>query len=110
LAAGAHHRSSLRRAQCVAFRWPTRRSAQLRVRGTAARALDQLDDAYATWTAGVRGLGTDGLSQSCGPAEGPFADASLAALVLHINREALHHGAEIALLRDLYERQGSLWR
>jgi len=22
--------------------------------------------------------------------------------VLHINREALHHGAEIALLRDLY--------
>jgi DinB superfamily len=75
--------------------------------GTAARALDQLDDAYATWTAGVRGLGTEGLSQPCGPAEGPFADASLAALVLHINREALHHGAEIALLRDLYERQGS---
>jgi hypothetical protein len=23
-------------------------------------------------------------------------------LVLHINREGLHHGAEIALLRDLY--------
>jgi hypothetical protein len=26
----------------------------------------------------------------------------MAALVLHINREAIHHGAEIALLRDLY--------
>ena len=26
----------------------------------------------------------------------------MAALVLHINREMLHHGAEIALLRDLY--------
>jgi hypothetical protein len=26
----------------------------------------------------------------------------MAALVLHINREALHHGAEVALLRDLY--------
>jgi hypothetical protein len=26
----------------------------------------------------------------------------MAALVLHINREVLHHGAEIALLRDLY--------
>ena len=26
-------------------------------------------------------------------------------LVLHINREALHHGAEIALLRDLYRWQ-----
>ena len=26
----------------------------------------------------------------------------MAELVLHINRETLHHGAEIALLRDLY--------
>jgi hypothetical protein len=26
----------------------------------------------------------------------------MAALVLHINREVLHHGAEIALLRDIY--------
>jgi hypothetical protein len=26
----------------------------------------------------------------------------MATLVLHINREALHHGAEIALLLDLY--------
>jgi hypothetical protein len=26
----------------------------------------------------------------------------MAALVLHVNRETLHHGAEIALLRDLY--------
>jgi hypothetical protein len=29
----------------------------------------------------------------------------MAELVLHIKREILHHGAEIALLRDLY-----LWR
>ena len=27
----------------------------------------------------------------------------MAELVLHINRETLHHGAEIALLRDLYQ-------
>ena len=27
----------------------------------------------------------------------------MAELVLHINREMLHHGAEIALLRDLAE-------
>jgi hypothetical protein len=26
----------------------------------------------------------------------------MAMLVLHINREVIHHGAEIALLRDLY--------
>jgi hypothetical protein len=75
--------------------------------GTAADALSQLDDGYAAWVAGVRGLGADGLAQQCGPAEGPFADYSMAALVLHIHREVIHHGAEIALLRDLYLRQDS---
>jgi len=29
-------------------------------------------------------------------------DASMAALVLHINHEVIHHGAGICLLRDLY--------
>lgn len=70
--------------------------------GTAAEALRQLDEAYAGWVKGVRGLGEDGLARPCGPAEGPYAQAPLAALVLHINREAIHHGAEISLLRDLY--------
>ena len=36
------------------------------------------------------------------PAEGPFSEHTMAALVLHINRETIHHGAEISLLRDLY--------
>jgi hypothetical protein len=70
--------------------------------GTAKDALARLDEAYAGWIAGVRGLGADGLARRCGPAEGPYADASLAELVLHINREVIHHGAEMALLRDLY--------
>jgi hypothetical protein len=70
--------------------------------GTAAQALQQLDDVYAAWRAGVSSLGDAGLALPCGPAEGPFAEYPMAALVLHINRETLHHGAEIALLRDLY--------
>ena len=70
--------------------------------GDAASALAQLDAAYALWIAGVRGLGEDGLTRPCGPAEGPWSESSMAELVLHINREMLHHGAEIALLRDLY--------
>jgi len=73
--------------------------------GSAAGALNQLDEAYAQWTEGVRGLGEDGLARPCGPAEGPYAELPLAALVLHINREAIHHAAEIALLRDLYRRR-----
>jgi DinB superfamily len=67
----------------------------------AAEALRQLDKQHAAWIKGVRGLGTDGLALPCGPAE-PDPAASMAALVLHIHREVIHHGAEISLLRDLY--------
>ena len=74
--------------------------------GTAGEALRQLDEAYAVWIKGVRGLGEDGLGRLCGPAEGPHAQAPMAALVLHINRETIHHGAEICLLRDLYRNRG----
>jgi len=31
----------------------------------------------------------------------------MSTLILHINREAIHHGAEVALLRDLYLRRRS---
>lgn len=43
-----------------------------------------------------------GLARPCGPAEGPFAEYSMGALVLHISREAIHHAAEISLLLDLH--------
>jgi hypothetical protein len=76
--------------------------------GTAAAALRQLDESHDLWVMGVRGLGQDGLAEPCGPAEGPFAEFSMAALVLHIHREVIHHGAEIALLRDLYLRTADL--
>lgn len=69
---------------------------------TAAAALAQLDAEYATWRSGVESLDETGLARPCGPAEGPYADLPMAALVLHINRELIHHLAEVCLLRDLY--------
>ena len=68
----------------------------------AATALRQWDDEYARWMSGVRGLDDAALAMPCGPAEGPYADEPMTTLVLHINREVIHHGAEISLLRDLY--------
>jgi DinB superfamily len=68
----------------------------------AATALRQLDDAYANWIEGVRGLDDDALATPIGPAEGQWAEKPMLDLILHINREVIHHGAEIALLRDLY--------
>lgn len=75
--------------------------------GTAEEALSQLDQQYAAWLAGVRTWGDDGLREPCGPAEGPWAEFDRATLVLHIHRELIHHGAEIALLRDLYAHRDS---
>ena len=46
-------------------------------------------------------LDEEGLSRPAGEPEA-HPDAPMAALVLHVNREALHHLAEVALLRDLY--------
>ena len=74
---------------------------------SADRAVAMLDEAYAWWMAGVRGLDADGLARPCGPSEGPFAEYPLAALVLHIHREVIHHGSELCLMRDLYRSVAS---
>ena len=68
----------------------------------AKTALQQLDDEYAHWITGVRGLDAEALTQPIGPNEGPWADYAMSELILHINREVIHHGAEIACIRDLY--------
>lgn len=69
---------------------------------TAQESLAQLDRLVERWIAGVRGLDDAALAAPCGPSEGPWAEHPMAELVLHINREVIHHGSEIALLRDLY--------
>ncbi|MDT6988122.1 DinB family protein [Streptomyces lusitanus] len=70
--------------------------------GTADGALEQLDEMYGRWDAGVRRLSDadlDGLP-AVGPERFPMENR-----VLHVNRELIHHGAEISLLRDLYRRR-----
>lgn len=73
--------------------------------GTADAALADLDARYDTWISGVRKLTLEGLARPCG--EPGFEQHPLATLVLHINREVIHHGAEICLLRDLYAHRQS---
>lgn len=72
---------------------------------TAAAALAQLDDAYALWLEGVRSLDEAALQQLIGDREPGWEPFPYAALVLHITREVVHHGAEISLLRDLHQRE-----
>jgi hypothetical protein len=73
----------------------------------AETALQQLDDAYGRWVAGVRSLDHEAYQRPVGEAEGEWADHPMSELVLHINREAIHHLAEVALLRDLYAHRGA---
>ena len=56
---------------------------------TAADALDRIDAMYADWIAGVRSLDEDALAEPCRE-EGHEQD-TMAALILHIHREVIHH-------------------
>ncbi|PZG21208.1 DinB family protein [Nonomuraea aridisoli] len=69
--------------------------------GTAAGVLDQLETQLDRWLTGVRDLGEAGLRVPVGEKE-PYPEAPMADLVLHINRELIHHLSEVCLLRDLY--------
>lgn len=70
--------------------------------GTAADAIAMLEAAYAHWLAGVKALDLAGMEAPIGPKGEWFAKDPMAALVLHLSRELMAHGAEICLLRDLY--------
>ncbi|MEV6521732.1 DinB family protein [Longispora sp. NPDC051575] len=93
------------------FGGPPTASSTFRYAGTSEEALRQLDDAYAMWVDGVRGLGAAGLARPQGPSQPPeFADEPMAKLILFTNTEVIHHGAEICLLRDLYLRNTAAGR
>jgi len=77
---------------------------------TAAGGLDLLRQGWTLWREQLERLDDEALLRPLGPRGGWFADDSLAALVAHLNREAMAHGAEICLLRDLHRehRAGTL--
>jgi hypothetical protein len=58
--------------------------------------------AYHRWRPGMVALDEDGWMVRLGPAFGPYADANRLDMALHVFDEVVHHGAEVALLRDLY--------
>ncbi len=75
--------------------------------GTAAGALRRLDEGHEAWVGELRQLGAVGLGRAQGSLSPPqYAAAPMAKLVLHVHREVIHHGAEICLLRDLYQARG----
>lgn len=69
---------------------------------TAAEALARLADAYAAWRTVLTGVPAAVLERPMGDVARPYAKSTGRAFVLHVLDELVHHGAEAALLRDLY--------
>jgi hypothetical protein len=85
-----------------------RRGTQLTDRAftlEATEAVDLLDVAAANFRAGLVDMGPDWLLAQLGPAYGLYADATFYGLMLHVVDELVHHGAEVALLRDLHRAE-----
>lgn len=72
-----------------------------RFEATATAAIARLDQAVAGFLAGLDALGP-AVTEPLGPDFGPFAERNHVDLALHALRELVHHGAEIAQLRDLW--------
>jgi DinB superfamily len=70
--------------------------------GSAAAAIAYLESAYTRWRDAIAGLSEQELLAPLGAKGATFAEDPMAGLVLHLNRETMHHGGEICLLRDLY--------
>ncbi len=72
------------------------------VRGWVA-AESELQRSWTVFRSGDAAISDDGgLFEQLGPTWGPYAEQTDLDLALHALREVTHHGAEIALLRDLY--------
>jgi hypothetical protein len=72
---------------------------------TAADALDLLDRAHDRWDAHLTLVDDARLAVTIGPVAGRWAEDTRAAYVLHMLDEYVHHGAELATLRDLWRAQ-----
>src|SRR5262245_46602695 len=72
---------------------------------TAAEAVALLERAHDRWDAHLGLADDERLAEPVGPVGGGYADRSRAKYVLHMLDEFIHHGAEIAVIRDLWRWQ-----
>lgn len=70
--------------------------------GTAAEAVKQLDQAFVLFRTHLAATDAAGLTVAMGSIAGAYAGSTRAAFMLHELDELVHHGAEVATMRDLY--------
>jgi hypothetical protein len=69
---------------------------------TAAEWRTNLAAAIDWWSSVVERLDDDHLSTVIGPVGGGYANVPRAGFVIHLKNEAVHHGGEVGVLRDLW--------
>lgn len=69
---------------------------------SADEAWALLERSFRNFRAGIATSTPEQMMEPIGDAFGPFAHKNRIDLALHAEREIVHHGAEIALLRDLF--------
>ena len=69
---------------------------------TARDAVDRLEAAFTAWSEVLDAVPVESLAEPIGPVGGRYADTTRRAFVLHVLDELIHHGAEVALVRDLW--------
>ena len=93
----ANHHFGDRSATIEAIEWP----------GSAARAVEWIDGSYGAFREGVASLDDASMERrSEGEPGSPDGRFPIAMMIQHITLELIHHGAEVALLRDLYLARG----
>jgi DinB superfamily len=70
---------------------------------TAAEAITVLDRAHDLWRGLLEELPAPSWWEPLGPVAHEYAESDKAALVLHHLDEQIHHGAELGVMRDLYQ-------
>jgi hypothetical protein len=69
---------------------------------TADEAISALQQAHDRWRAHLISVPDETLGEPIGPVGGRYGSDTRGAFALHMLDEFIHHGAEVALLRDLY--------
>lgn len=72
---------------------------------SADEQVRRLELAHARWRSVLTRLDDDALATTIGPIGGQYATSSRASFVHHQLDEAIHHGAELGVMRDLYRAQ-----
>ncbi len=88
------------------WRWmerePSLRDADTVQAATAAAGIAYLASSYAAWTELGASLEPGEMWRPMSAVAGPCAGEPIVALIAHVLDELTHHGAEVALLRDLF--------